>query len=224
MTNCCAGSRSRLAAVIRPGDTVARLGGDEFALLLEDTSPEGAMSIAQRVIESLALPLRISGADLSVSASVGVVCHRGPGEPLELLRYADIAMYEAKRAGKSRVQLFEERMHQSAKHQMALRIDLAAALSEGQLSVCYQPIVSLADRQIRGVEALVRWTHPTRRDISPSEFIPIAEQSGLIGAIGEWVLQTACAEAAGWGSSGVAPYLSGTSRQPKSAISDLFNR
>ncbi len=202
------GIAQRLIDSLRTGDTVARLGGDEFALLLEDTSVEEAMATAQRIANSLAVPLSVSGADLAVSASIGVVCHTGSGDPLDLLRSADIAMYEAKREGKSRVKLFEDEMRQTPREQLSMRVDLGAALASNQLSLMYQPIVSTADRSIVGVEALLRWTHPTRGSVSPSEFIPAAEQTGLISAIGEWVLRTACTEAVEWKTYGVAPYVS----------------
>jgi diguanylate cyclase (GGDEF)-like protein/PAS domain S-box-containing protein len=202
------GIARRLTDALRSGDTVARLGGDEFALLLENTTIEEAMSTAQRVATSLALPLVVSGAELAVSASIGVVCNYGPGDPLDLLRSADIAMYEAKREGKSRVKLFEEQMRQSPREQLSMRVDLGAALTLNQLSLNYQPIVDTANRDIVGVEALLRWNHPTRGSVSPADFIPAAEQTGLISAIGEWVLRAACFEAASWKVFGATPYIS----------------
>jgi diguanylate cyclase (GGDEF)-like protein len=202
------GIATRFARALRPGDTVARLGGDEFAVLLEDTAAEEAMAVIQRVGESLALPLKVGGTDLAVSASIGVVCHSGSGDPVELLRAADIAMYEAKREGKSRIKLFEAGMLQTATEQLAMRVDLGAAMALHQLALQYQPIVSTAEREIVGVEVLLRWNHPTRGSVSPSEFIPIAEQTGLISTIGEWVLRQACVEAATWVRHGASPYIS----------------
>jgi diguanylate cyclase (GGDEF)-like protein/PAS domain S-box-containing protein len=202
------GIAARFISVLRPGDTVARLGGDEFAILLEDTDPELAMDVIGRIGASLSLPLTVGGADLAVSASIGMVCHRGPGDPVELLRAADIAMYEAKRAGKSRVKVFEAEMLQTASEQLAMRVDLGAALTLDQLSLRYQPIVSTSEREIVGVEALLRWNHPTRGSVPPDEFIPVAEQTGLIAAIGEWVLRNACLEAATWQLHDGAPYIS----------------
>lgn len=202
------GIAARFTSVLRPGDTVARLGGDEFAILLEDTEAELAMEVIQRIGASLALPLKVGGADLAVSASIGMVCHRGHGDPVELLRAADIAMYEAKRDGKSRVTMFQEQMLQTASEQLAMRVDLGAALALDQLSLQYQPIVTTADRDIVGVEVLLRWNHPVRGSVSPAEFIPIAEQTGLITGIGEWVLRRACLEAATWRLNGSAPYIS----------------
>jgi diguanylate cyclase (GGDEF)-like protein len=204
----------RLSDAVGLGNTVARLGGDEFALLIENTSVADAMATVRRLATELAKPLNVSGAELALSASIGVVCHVGPGVPMELLRMADIAMYEAKREGKSRVKLFEEEMHQTPREQLAMRIDLGAALALNQFALQYQPIVNTSSREVVGVEALLRWTHPTRGLVAPSDFIPAAEQTGLISGIGEWVLRTACIEAASWsaGDSGVdrvnAPYVS----------------
>jgi diguanylate cyclase (GGDEF)-like protein/PAS domain S-box-containing protein len=202
------GVAERLSIAVRPGDTVARLGGDEFAILLEDTSEADALLVAQRAMESLALPVQIGNADFAVMASVGVVAHRGASDPVELLRFADIAMYEAKRDGKARVKLFREDMHHAARNQLELRMDLAAALDRHELTLAYQPIVDTADGRICGVEALLRWNHPTRGAVPPAEFIPVAEQSGLIGTIGEWVLRTACYEAATWPLQESDPYIS----------------
>jgi diguanylate cyclase (GGDEF)-like protein/PAS domain S-box-containing protein len=202
------GIAARFVSVLRPGDTVARLGGDEFAILLEDTDRQLAMEVIQRVSSSLGLPLRVGGADLTVSASIGMVFHQGTGDSVELLRAADIAMYEAKRAGKSRVTVFEDEMLQTASEQLAMRVDLGAALTLDQLHLQYQPIVTTFEREIVGVEVLLRWNHPTRGAVPPSEFIPIAEQTGLITAMGEWVLRTACVEAATWQLYDRSPYIS----------------
>ncbi|MDP2291957.1 MAG: EAL domain-containing protein [Actinomycetota bacterium] len=197
----------RLTRSVRNGDTVARLGGDEFAVLLEDTNETEAMLLAGRALESLALPVHIGTGDFAVRASAGVVCHRGGAEAVDLLRSADIAMYASKRDGKSKVTLFEEHMHDMARDHLELRMDLATALQQGQLALVYQPIVDTNSRRVSGVEALLRWHHPQRGMVSPAEFIPIAEQSGQITAIGEWVLRTACAEAASWPGEGL-PYVS----------------
>ncbi|MEQ1698985.1 MAG: EAL domain-containing protein [Ilumatobacteraceae bacterium] len=204
------GVAARLLRAVRPGDTVARLGGDEFALLLEGTTEVQAMAVAQRALESLALPIQLGDVDFTANASIGLVCHRGPAAPLELLRYADIAMYEAKREGKARVKVFREHMHHAARNQLELRMNLAAALERDEFSVLYQPIIDTDHFQVCGVEALLRWQHPVRGFVPPSEFIPVAEQSGLLAPIGEWVLRRACAEAATWpgGDSEHAPYIS----------------
>ena len=189
---------ARLQHALRPGDTVARLGGDEFALLMEDTCESEAILVTQRVLDSLQVPIRLGDVEFTASASIGVVCHRGTADPLELLRYADIAMYEAKHEGKARVKLFREHMHHAARNQLELRMSLATALARDEFSLLYQPIFETTDFAIRGVEALLRWTHPTRGEVSPSEFIPVAEHSGLLAPIGEWVLRRACNDAAMW--------------------------
>ena len=197
----------RLLGAVRPGDTVARLGGDEFALL-EIASEAEAVSVAQRALECLAEPIALGDVDFIANASIGIVCHRGTADPHELLRFADIAMYEAKREGKARVKLFREHMHHAARNQLALRMSLATALDRSEFSLVYQPIVDTMHYRVRGVEALLRWTHPTQGDIPPSEFIPVAEQSGLLAPIGEWVLNKACADAATWPAAEGEPYLS----------------
>jgi predicted signal transduction protein with EAL and GGDEF domain len=141
--------------------------------------------------------VRIGSGDFAVRASAGVVCGRAD-DPMQLLRSADIAMYASKRDGKARITRFEESMHDAAQAHLALRMDLEAAVDRGELSLVYQPIVGVASQRIKGVEALVRWDHPRRGRVQPTEFIPIAEQSGQIDKIGAWVLRTACAEAATW--------------------------
>jgi diguanylate cyclase (GGDEF)-like protein/PAS domain S-box-containing protein len=198
----------RLGTCMRQGDTVARLGGDEFAILLEDTDEHDAMVLAQRALESLALPVHIDTGDFAVRASAGVVCSQGAADPVDLLRSADIAMYASKRDGKSKVTLFHDAMHDIAHRQLELRMDLAVALERNELSLAYQPILDTRTHRIRGVEALLRWNHPVRGPVSPAEFIPVAEQSGHIRAIGEWVLRTACAEAASWSEGGAESYVS----------------
>ncbi len=199
---------ARLQNALRPGDTVARLGGDEFALLIEDTSEAEALLVTQRALDSLRVPIQLGDVEFTASASIGVVCHRGAADPLELLRYADIAMYEAKHEGKARVKLFREQMHHAARNQLELRISLAAALARDEFSLCYQPIVDTSSFGIRGVEALLRWSHPTRGQVPPSEFIPVAEHSGLLAPIGEWVLRKACTDATQWPDDGSSMYLS----------------
>jgi diguanylate cyclase (GGDEF)-like protein/PAS domain S-box-containing protein len=198
----------RLASAVRQGDTVARLGGDEFALLLEDTDEHDAMILANRALESLALPVHIATGDFAVRASAGVVCHRGGSDPVELLRSADIAMYASKRDGKSKVTLFQEHMHMAAREQLELRMDLSTALERDEFVLVYQPIVDTHTQRICGVEALLRWVHPERGMVSPADFIPIAEQSGYIRSIGAWVLETACTEAATWDVSHNTSYIS----------------
>jgi diguanylate cyclase (GGDEF)-like protein len=198
----------RLSACVRYGDTVARLGGDEFVILLEATDEAEALVLAERALESLALPVHIPSGSFAVRASAGVVCSRDAATPVELLRSADIAMYASKRDGKSKVTLFDPEMHDDANRQFELRMDLAVALARGEFWVAYQPIMDTRVNRISGAEALLRWKHPVLGEISPAEFIPVAEQSGQIRAIGQWVLRTACTEAAAWTGGGAESYVS----------------
>ncbi len=210
----------RLSTCVRQGDTVARLGGDEFAILLEDTDQAEALVMAQRALESLALPVNFGTGDFAVQASAGVVSQIGADDPVELLRAADIAMYASKRDGKSRVTLFHPDMHDTAQRQLELRMELAHALERDELRVNYQPIVDVQSQRISGVEALLRWYHPVHGSVSPVEFIPIAEQSGQIRGIGEWVLRTACREAATWAYDGENSYISVNVSAPQ--LTELF--
>jgi diguanylate cyclase (GGDEF)-like protein/PAS domain S-box-containing protein len=210
----------RLRTCVRQGDTVARLGGDEFAILLEDTDEREAMILAQRALESLSLPVNFGTGDFAVRASAGVVTQHDAHDPVELLRAADIAMYASKRDGKSRVTMFHPDMHDVAHRQLELRMDLAVALERNELRLNYQPIVDTHTQRICGVEALLRWNHPVRGSVSPVEFIPIAEQSGQIRTIGEWVLRTACREAASWTGGGAESYVSVNVSAPQ--VSELF--
>jgi diguanylate cyclase (GGDEF)-like protein/PAS domain S-box-containing protein len=214
------GVAERLSTCMRQGDTVARLGGDEFAILLEDTDQDEAMVLAQRALESLALPVHIDSGDFAVRASAGVVSLHGAQDPVELLRSADIAMYASKRDGKSRVTLFHPDMHDIARRQLELRMDLTVALERNELFLAYQPIIDTQTREISGAEALLRWNHPTSGPVSPVEFIPVAEQSGQIRSIGEWVLRTACAEAAAWTDGGANSHVSVNVSAPQ--LNDQF--
>ena len=190
----------RVRSCIRAGDLAARLGGDEFALLLDD-EPDLARSVAvcRRLLEALQVPLQIDGQEIAVSASIGMATARAENQRAdELLRNADVAMYTAKADGKSRYAVFQPTMHAALVERHALATELAKSVGRGELLVHYQPIVALADGAIYGVEALVRWRHPTRGIIGPDEFIPLAHESGAILALGRWVLLESCREAAGW--------------------------
>ncbi|MFN3254608.1 MAG: putative bifunctional diguanylate cyclase/phosphodiesterase [Ilumatobacter sp.] len=189
----------RIRHVAGSGDTPARLGGDEFALLLEDRGGvDRALDVAQRLLEELRQPVQLAGYDLAVLASVGVAVAAPGMTTSSLLRDADIAMYEAKRAGKGQIKIFDPAMRLGATSQLEFRSELGNALDNGELRLVYQPLVSLATGEVLGAEALVRWRHPVRGEVSPGEFIPIAERSGLIRPIGTWVMNEAMREAQRW--------------------------
>lgn len=189
----------RIRGVAGSGDTPARLGGDEFALLLEDRGGvDRALGVAEGLLDSLRDPVRLAGYDLAVLASVGVAV-AAPGMTTSgLLRDADIAMYEAKRAGKGQIKIFDPAMRLGATTQLEYRSELSSALENRQLRLVFQPLVDLRTGEVKGAEALIRWEHPTRGDVPPAEFIPIAERSGLIKEIGNWVLHQSMREAVRW--------------------------
>ncbi|HET7677681.1 MAG TPA: EAL domain-containing protein [Candidatus Limnocylindrales bacterium] len=193
------GVAARLRRVLRTSDTAARLGGDEFGLLLEEIEASTAERAALRIRDALADPFLIDGQEVFTSASIGIAV-AGPGaEDVDgLLRSADIAMYRAKQAGVGHFRKFEPAMHAAARDRLELDADLRRALERGELHVEYQPIVSVRQRQIVGAEALLRWHHPRRGEVSPNEIIPLAEQTGLIVPIGRHVLEVACRQAVAW--------------------------
>jgi diguanylate cyclase (GGDEF)-like protein/PAS domain S-box-containing protein len=187
----------RLQGHARPGDTVARLGGDEFGVLLEDIAADEAVRSAEALLEGLATPIVLRDRDLTPTASIGIAI--AAGEDAEtLLRNADTAMYAAKRQGKGRYALFEPAMHATVIERLDLAADLSRAVEKGQLHLCYEPQISLASGRICCLEALVRWRHPARGEVSPGEFIPLAEDTGMILAIGRWVLREACRQVKAW--------------------------
>ncbi|HEX5249426.1 MAG TPA: EAL domain-containing protein [Gaiellales bacterium] len=188
----------RLTETVRATDTVARFGGDEFAVLLDQTDEALAVSVARRALARLAEPAVVAGRELEVAASIGIALHSGKGAGDELVRDADVAMYAAKDAGRGRHEVFRSEMARDPDELLGLDNELRYALARDELSVHYQPEISLSGGRIVGVEALVRWTSPTRGPVGPDVFIPVAEASGLIAALGELVLREACGVTAGW--------------------------
>jgi diguanylate cyclase (GGDEF)-like protein len=189
----------RFAEVTRPSDTLARLGGDEFALLIDDTTEEFAVGIAKRLLERLAEPTSIAGRELSIGASIGIVVHDGgPGDSEDLVRHADLAMYAAKEAGRGRYEVFRYEMAREFGELLGLEHELRLGLQRGEFSVHYQPEIALGSSAIAGVEALLRWHSPTRGEVPPARFIPVAEATGLILQLGEFALREACRQAAEW--------------------------
>lgn len=190
----------RLWAVVRLGDTVARLGGDEFAILVEESGRvhEEAEAIADRTLQALAAPIALGDREVKLSASIGIAYGDFIATASSLLRDADVAMYQAKTTGKARWMVFESTMRAHAVERLRLESYMVHMIDGEQLSLVYQPVVELETNRIVGFEALVRWEHPVLGTIPPDQFIPIAENNGMIVAIGEWVLLTACRTAAIW--------------------------
>jgi diguanylate cyclase (GGDEF)-like protein/PAS domain S-box-containing protein len=182
-----------IRGLLRSGDTAARVGGDEFAVLMEGATIADAEIAAQRLIDAISTPMELAGVTVQITASIGIT-HAIPGEVTagDALRNADLAMYWAKDSGKAKAAVYESRLHAAALERMQLRADLQRALADDEFLLHYQPEVDLATGEIVGVEALVRWQHPTRGLIPPLSFIPMAEESGLIASIDAWVIKTAC--------------------------------
>lgn len=194
-----------LEGCLRAPDTLARVGGDAFAILIEDCrGPEAALETAERMLATLAEPLSFGWGSHQVRASVGVALSDGAGhgslgdQAALLVRNAELAMYEAKRQDGSSIELFVDRMHDAVTKRLAIQAELTLALERQEFTLVYQPIVNLAERRIVGYEALVRWIHPERGMVSPADFIPVAEQTGQIVALGSWVLREACRQLAEW--------------------------
>jgi len=190
----------RFKSALRDGDVVARLGGDEFAVIQSDApQPAGATALATRLVDLIGRAYAIEGHMLHIGASVGVAIAPNDGyEPDVLFKNADLALYRAKAEGRGCHRFFEPGMDERMQARRSMEIDLRRALALKQLELVYQPQFDLASNVIIGFEALIRWHHPTRGVVPPGEFIPLAEEIGVISAIGEWVLRTACKQAAAW--------------------------
>jgi diguanylate cyclase (GGDEF)-like protein len=189
----------RLLDATRGSDMVARLGGDEFAILLKGVRDHAdAVIVAERVARTLDSALGIGTTEVRIGASIGIAFGMKSTTADDLLRQADVAMYSAKHGGKGRHVIFEESMHRAALERLVLESDLRWALERGELELHYQPVMQLATRRILGAEALIRWRHPERGLLAPSTFIPLAESTGLILAIGRWALNEACRQTATW--------------------------
>ncbi len=190
----------RLQECVGPSDTVARFGGDEFAILLDEvTDADYPIAVAERILGAFRLPLKAGDVEMIAAFSIGIAISTPKSQdPEEFLRNADVAMYRAKGRGKRTYEVFELSMHAAALERLEMENDLRLALERSELVIEYQPIVEIATEQVSGVEALVRWKHPTKGMVGPDRFIPLAEETGMIAAIGAWVLEQACLEVRGW--------------------------
>ncbi|MDG3065832.1 EAL domain-containing protein [Thauera mechernichensis] len=198
---------SRLSATLRRGDTLARLGGDEFTVLLPDINqPEDAKVIARKILDTLTPPIKLSQGDFRATVSVGIALFPRDGSTAEeLTRNADVAMYQVKRSGKNAFRFFDPELNSRHRDRIALENDLRSAIARNELELHYQPQVSFSKRSIVGLEALLRWNHPSLGAVPPGTFVQVAEEVGLIGEISAWVLERACNQISEWQRNGVEP-------------------
>jgi diguanylate cyclase (GGDEF)-like protein/PAS domain S-box-containing protein len=218
----------RLSECLRESDTVARLGGDEFVVMVENfTAPKDAIAVAQKVLTGLARPFFVDGQEFLMSASIGISTFPDDGKDAEtLLKNADIAMYRAKDQGRNNYQFYSAQMNKHTFERLAMESSLRRALERNEFLLHYQPKLDLRTGAIAGLEALVRWQHPDWGMVSPAQFIPLAEESGLIVQIGEWVLRTACEQNKRWRDQGIPPMrvavnLSARQFTQKTLLSDV---
>jgi diguanylate cyclase (GGDEF)-like protein len=192
----------RLRAAVRPHDTVARLAGDEFVVVCEDLTDAEALDVAERVAATVAEPIILGGRETVITASIGIAHAEAGTRAEDMLRDSDVAMYGAKERGRSRIELFDAEMRRRMVDRLEMERSLRTAIANGELRLDYQPIVSFDGWQVTAAEALVRWDHPERGVVHPAEFIPLAEESGLILPLGRWVLTEACRQLALWRAEG----------------------
>jgi diguanylate cyclase (GGDEF)-like protein len=189
----------RVRGVIGEGDTIARLGGDEFAVVQANASAEAAATLARRLVEVISEPIQIDEQEINSSVSIGIALAPNDGNAADhLMKCADLALYRAKAEGRGTFRFFEPDMDERIQARRALEVDLRRALTSGEFSLAYQPQINLAGNELIAMEALLRWNHAERGAVPPSEFIPLAEETGLIIPLGEWVLREACKDAAQW--------------------------
>jgi diguanylate cyclase (GGDEF)-like protein len=214
----------RVRSSLRNEDTAARLGGDEFAVLLEDADVTAAARVAERIRVALGTPFWVLGQEVYISASIGIAVRRDNDSASDLLRNADVAMYTAKSKGKACFEIFEPAMHDAVVARLGMEAELRRAIERQEFVVHYQPIVRLETGEVIGAEALVRWQHPTRGMVPPMEFIPLAEETGLIVPLGSWILRTACRQLAEWQKlrGGGEPFVMNVNLSSRQLVRDII--
>jgi diguanylate cyclase (GGDEF)-like protein/PAS domain S-box-containing protein len=213
---------NRLRVTLREGDVIGRMGGDEFAVLIEEFAEATQIAgVAKKALETVTRPLLLHGRECQVTASIGISLYPEDGRDAQtLLKNADIAMYRVKQQGKNGFRFYAPQMNVHLLERLSLESALRRALERNELSLLYQPKAGVRDSQVSGVEALVRWRHPTQGTMSPAEFLQVAEDTGLIASIGEWVLRTACQQLRNWRDQGLPPLQMAVNLSPKQFFHD----